>query len=287
MQTVNSVASLRAQVKSWRGQGLVVAFVPTMGNLHDGHIELVKHAKTRADKVIASIFVNPMQFGANEDLDKYPRTLEADQQRLIAVETDLLFAPAVDEMYPSGMGVQTVVSVPGITDILCGASRPGHFDGVSTVVTKLFNQVQPDIAVFGKKDYQQLAVIRKMVVDLCMPVEIVGVDTQREASGLALSSRNGYLSAEEKKQAVTLYATLNFVAESLESAAPQAIQAVLDQAVARLQGANFKVDYLEIRRSADLQPPTDDDKSLIVLAAAFMGSTRLIDNLEFNLHECH
>ncbi|HWV11153.1 MAG TPA: pantoate--beta-alanine ligase, partial [Pseudomonas sp.] len=215
MNTVKTVRELRAAVAQARAEGKQIALVPTMGNLHAGHAALVEKASQRADFVVASIFVNPLQFGPNEDLATYPRTLAADQDKLVEAGCHLLFTPDVDEMYPQGMQGQTLVSVPGVSEGLCGASRPGHFDGVSTVVTKLFNMVQPDLAIFGQKDFQQLAVIRTLVRDLNMPIQIIGEPTVRAEDGLALSSRNGYLSAEQRAVAPTLYRGLEQIAAAI------------------------------------------------------------------------
>jgi pantoate--beta-alanine ligase len=282
MITVKTVRELRAAVARARNEGKRIGLVPTMGNLHAGHAALVTKAAQRADFVVASVFVNPLQFGANEDLDKYPRTLAADQERLLEAGCQLLFAPTVEEMYPDGMDGQTIVSVPGVSEGLCGASRPGHFDGVATVVTKLFNMVQPDLAVFGEKDFQQLAVIRKLVRDLNLPIQIIGEPTVRGADGLALSSRNGYLSDEQRAVAPTLYQTLNQVAEALRTGTSDHYALLVD-AAARLQAAGFVPDYLEIRNPLTLQPASNADRQLVILAAARLGVTRLIDNLLVDL----
>ena len=279
MYTTQDIAAIRTQVRQWKQAGETVAFVPTMGNLHQGHITLVTEALKRADHVVVSIFVNPMQFGQNEDLDAYPRTLAADQAALEAAGAELLFTPTPAIIYPKGMDKQTFVEVPGLSEELCGASRPGHFRGVATIVCKLFNIVQPDVALFGKKDFQQLMVIKAMVEDLSLPIEIVGVDTIRESSGLAMSSRNGYLSESQKQQAAQLKRTLDEMAEAI--AQGQAIPNVVQQAQEQLHQAGFKPDYLSVRNAADLREASDDDKQLVILAAAFMGSTRLIDNLTF------
>lgn len=278
MNVVKTVADLRAAVSRARGEGKRIGFVPTMGNLHAGHIALVKKAGQRADFVVASIFVNPLQFGPNEDLASYPRTLAADQEKLFEAGCHLVFAPSVEEMYPHGQSMQTIVRVPGVSEGLCGGSRPGHFDGVSTVVSKLFNMVLPDLAVFGQKDFQQLAVIRTMVRDLNMPVQIIGEPTMRAQDGLALSSRNGYLSAEERATAPALYRTLNQLANAIRNGDRDYLELVASGQQA-LQAAGLRPDYLEIRNATDLQPATADTRELIILAAAFLGSTRLIDNL--------
>lgn len=277
MQQIDTIDALRAQRAQWRQAGETLAFVPTMGNLHEGHLTLVEQAKTRADRVIVSIFVNPLQFGANEDLDRYPRTLQADLRKLQSMGVDAVFTPAVDEVYPRGLAAQTVVSVPGFSSILCGEKRPGHFEGVATVVSKLFNMVQPDVAVFGKKDYQQLQVIRFMVEDLCMPIDIVGVDTKREASGLALSSRNGYLTPAERQQAAVIYQSLQHIAHAIEQG--ESVSAAIEKTLTSWEAVGLTPDYLQVRRQGDLQNPSETDQELIILAAAYIGNTRLIDNL--------
>lgn len=281
MKTETTVAGLRAALKAARKAGKSIALVPTMGNLHNGHITLVKKAKQRADIVVVSIFVNPTQFGVNEDFDKYPRTLAADSALLADAECDLVFAPEVREMYPDGRSQNTAVSVSGITEVLCGKSRPGHFTGVATVVSKLFNIVQPDMALFGEKDYQQLAVIRRFTKELCFPVEIVGVPTVRADDGLALSSRNGFLSADERKLAPQIYQTLSNLRNAIENG--QRDYAMLASAGnGHLEKCGFEPDYLEIRRQ-DLDAAGPDDKTLVILVAARLGTTRLIDNLAFEL----
>lgn len=283
MQTVTTIAEVRSLVAAWRAAGQRIAFVPTMGNLHAGHIHLVDEAHRHADRVVASIFVNPLQFGPSEDFAAYPRTLAADQEKLAAAGCDLLFAPGEREMYPLGCeGLMTCVEVPGLSDILCGAFRPGHFRGVATVVSKLFHIVQPDVALFGEKDYQQLLVIRRMVRDLDMPVEIIGVATVREADGLALSSRNGYLSVDERRLAADLYAALQALAAQLREGR-QDYAALEAAAVARLERAGFRPDYVSVRRAADLGLPQAGERRLVVLAAARLGKTRLIDNLLIEL----
>lgn len=279
MKTETTIAGLRGALRAARKAGKSIAFVPTMGNLHDGHMTLVISAKRRADVVVASIFVNPTQFGVNEDFDKYPRTLAADSALLADAGCDLLFAPDAREMYPDGRGQHTIVSVSGITEMLCGASRPGHFTGVATVVSKLFNIVQPDMALFGEKDYQQLAVIRRLARELCYPVEIIGVPTVRASDGLALSSRNGFLTPEERKQAPLLYQTLNNLRTAITDG--QRDYVMLTQAAqAHLATCGFQPDYLEVY-CQDLEKPGPDDKALVILVAAKLGATRLIDNLAF------
>jgi pantoate--beta-alanine ligase len=277
MNIVEQLNDLRTQVRAWRAAGERVGFVPTMGNLHDGHITLVREALQRVTRVVVSIFVNPLQFGPNEDLAAYPRTPEQDQARLAEAGCHLLFAPSVATMYPNGQAVQTRVEVPGLSDILCGASRPGHFIGVATVVCKLFNMVQPDLALFGEKDFQQLLVIRRMVTDLAMPVEVSGVPIVREPDGLAMSSRNGYLSVGERAQAPSLYRALTAAAQQLVAGRP--LTEVEAQTAEAITAAGLKPDYVRICRTTDLGEPTANDRELVILAAAYLGRTRLIDNL--------
>ena len=281
MNTVKTVRELRAAVARARSEGKRIGLVPTMGNLHSGHAALVTKAAQRADFVVATIFVNPMQFGPNEDLATYPRTLAADQERLIEAGCHLLFTPNVEEMYPHGMADQTTVSVPVISEGLCGASRPGHFDGVSTVVSKLFNMVQPDLAVFGEKDFQQLAVIRALVRDLNMPIQIIGEPTVRAEDGLALSSRNGYLSAEQRAIAPQLYRVIQTIGRAIDGGDKNFSQ-LLEAGKAELQGLGLRPDYLEVREATSLRPATVQDDDLVILAAVFLGKTRLIDNLHLN-----
>ncbi|RMM14255.1 Pantothenate synthetase [Pseudomonas syringae] len=278
MNTVKTVLELRAAVARARSEGKRIALTPTMGNLHSGHAALVSKAAQRADFVVASIFVNPLQFGPNEDLATYPRTLAADQEKLLQAGCNLLFTPGVEEMYPHGMADQTLVSVPHLSQGLCGASRPGHFEGVATVVNKLFNMVQPDLAIFGEKDFQQLAVIRAMVRDLNMPIQIIGEPTVRADDGLALSSRNGYLDEAQRAAAPALYQAIRQTAEAI-SAGEQDFETLLNSKKQQLQAAGFRIDYLEIRNADSLRPTTAEDPDLVILAAAFMGKTRLIDNL--------
>ncbi|USD36984.1 MULTISPECIES: pantoate--beta-alanine ligase [Ferrimonas] len=281
MQTISDIHRLHQCLKQWRQNGDSIAFVPTMGNLHDGHLLLVKEAKQRADRVVVSIFVNPMQFGAGEDLDNYPRTLEQDQQSLVELGADLLFTPTPQLLYPQGLDNQTYVEVPGISMLYCGESRPGHFRGVATVVCKLFNLVQPDVAIFGNKDYQQLAIIRAMVRDLNMPVDVMGIDTVRNPDGLALSSRNGYLTDSERLLAPELKQTLDWVAEQLQQGGDA--RTLEQQAGDRLNDHGFSTDYIHICHADTLNKATADDRQLVVLAAAKLGSTRLIDNLRVDL----
>jgi pantoate--beta-alanine ligase len=283
MDTHRTVAALRAQVGQWRRDGLRVGFVPTMGNLHAGHFALVDLAKKHADKVVASIFVNPTQFGPNEDYARYPRTPDSDIAGLREHGCDALLLPSVEEMYPFGTMGCVQMHVPGITDILCGAHRPGHFNGVAQVVARLFNMVQADVAVFGRKDYQQLQVIRYMATEMSFPVAIVPAPTLREADGLAMSSRNQYLSADERPRAAFIHQTLQWMREQCGYGLP--VDKVEDEARQRLEMAGFVVDYAEIRRADLARARAPDEPGLLALIAARLGRTRLIDNLEFGQHE--
>ncbi|MDQ1093422.1 pantoate--beta-alanine ligase [Xanthomonas sacchari] len=278
IETITDLARLRAVVTGWKRQGLRVAFVPTMGNLHAGHFSLVMLARQYADRVVSSVFVNPTQFGPNEDFTRYPRTPEADTSGLEGAGCDVLWLPTVESMYPLGVELALRMHTPGVSEVLEGACRPGHFDGVCTVVARLFNQVQPDLAAFGKKDYQQLAVIRQMVADLAFPIEILGGSIVREADGLAMSSRNQYLSAEERPRAAQIHRTLRAMREAHLAGRPRA--EVEAAATAQLQAAGFEVDYSVLRRP-DLSEPQDDTGPRVALIAARLGRTRLIDNLEF------
>ncbi|QGW75919.1 pantoate--beta-alanine ligase [Pseudomonas alkylphenolica] len=284
MNTVKTVRELRAAVARARSEGKRIGFVPTMGNLHSGHAALVTKAAQRVDFVVASIFVNPLQFGPSEDLDKYPRTLAADQEKLLQAGCHLLFAPSVEEMYPDGMDGQTRVNVAQLSEGLCGASRPGHFEGVATVVSKLFNMVQPDLAVFGQKDFQQLAVIRALVRDLNMPIQIIGEPTVRAEDGLALSSRNGYLNEEQRAIAPALYRLLGQMAAAIEQG-ERDYPALIANGQQQLKNAGLRPDYLEIRQALSLRPATAEDRDVVILAAAYLGATRLIDNLHLNLDD--
>jgi len=278
MEILPTTADLRARVRAWRAHSERIAFVPTMGNLHAGHLKLVRHARSLAARVVVSIFVNPMQFGPGEDYATYPRTLEADTAALAKADADLVFVPAVTEIYAQNMENTTRVVVPGLSEILCGEFRPGFFTGVATVVTRLFNLVEPDLAVFGEKDYQQLILIRRMTSELCLPVEIEGVATEREPDGLAMSSRNGYLTSGERAVAPVLYRTLSEVKSAVEQGAG-AYPALEGTAMRTLAGAGFRPDYVSIRRAVDLAEPGGGDRALRVLAAAWLGDARLIDNL--------
>lgn len=279
MRIANTVSDLHRLLREHRERDSRVAFVPTMGNLHEGHRRLMRVAREHGDVVVASIYVNPLQFSPSEDLANYPRTPEDDIAALHEERVDLLFMPSDADMVPRDQDQMTRVEVPGLSDVLCGASRPGHFRGVTTVVNRLFNLVEPRVAVFGKKDYQQLFLIRRMVEDLGMPVSIVGVDTVRAADGLALSSRNGYLSPSERETAPQLYAVLRELADQIRG--PDGYRpAMLAPAVERLRQAGFRPDYLSVRRTSDLAEAGSADRELVILAAAWLGRTRLIDNLE-------
>ena len=282
MEIVRTVSELRQRVSAWRRAGQTVAFVPTMGNLHPGHLALVSDACAQADRVIVSIFVNPTQFGPGEDFEAYPRTLEQDCAALQPLGVAMVFAPTVDEMYPGGPDASTRVEVPGLSDDLCGRFRPGHFTGVATVVSRLLNMVQPDIGIFGRKDYQQFLVIQRMVRDLAFPVRIVGAPTVREPDGLAMSSRNAYLSAEERAKAPVLFQELLRAARRLQEG-ERDIEAVCADARARLEQAGFGSEYFEVRRADDLKEPRPGDTHLVILLAARLGRARLIDNLAVEL----
>lgn len=280
MRTLREINDLRSLLRDYRTHGQRIALVPTMGNLHAGHLALVAKAREHADVVVASLFVNPMQFGPNEDLDGYPRTFTDDQAKLRAAGCDVLFSPSVSTLYPSGLTSQTCVHVPDVGEGLCGGSRPGHFDGVSTVVTLLFNLVQPDVACFGEKDYQQLAVIRKCVQDLHMPIDIIGVPIVRDDDGLALSSRNGYLSDAERAIAPTLYHTLCELRDALEQG--ESLETAFRYGLKSLTEAGFTPDYLELR-TPELTPVSTTTRDAVLLAAARLGPARLIDNLSVQL----
>ena len=278
MLVVHTREELVEQIAEWRSRDDHVALVPTMGNLHQGHVSLVELAREHAERVIVSIFVNPTQFGEGEDYDEYPRTLERDSRRLKKSAADLVFAPSVETMYPFGLDMATTVSVPGLTENFCGESRPGHFDGVTTVVARLFAMVTPDVAVFGQKDYQQQLVIRHMTVDMSLPINIITGETVREDDGLAMSSRNSYLSKEERKTAPLLYGTLRSVGDSLQSGRRDFEDLEAD-AIERLTAGGFDVDYFAIRRAQNLEIPDRDCDELVVLTAARLGEARLIDNI--------
>ena len=275
---IDELDRLRATVREWKRAGERVAFVPTMGNLHAGHFSLVRLAREHADRVVASVFVNPTQFGPNEDFARYPRTPERDAQGLEEAGCDVLWMPSVETMYPFGVDGAVRVQVPGVTDVLEGAHRPGHFDGVATVVARLFLQVQPDIAVFGRKDYQQLAVIRYLVREMSFPIEIVPADTRREDDGLAMSSRNQYLSEDERARAVAIHRVLGRMRDG--AVAGRSVADIEADAAAELGGEGFDVDYAVLRRR-DFPAAEAGDRELVALVAARIGRTRLIDNLEF------
>jgi pantoate--beta-alanine ligase len=278
VQTVSSIAALRSQLDAWRRDGERVAFVPTMGNLHAGHMSLLAAARHRANRVVASVFVNPLQFGPGEDYERYPRTPEEDSRLLNDARCDLLFLPDVGEMYPHGATQETLVIVRGLSDILCGEFRPGHFEGVATVVAKLFNIVQPEVAVFGEKDFQQFTIIRRMTQDLCMPIEVVGAATVRTPDGLAMSSRNRYLSAEERQRAPRIYAALRAAVARIDGGDAD-YASIEGEGTAALDAAGMKPDYFSVRDANTLAPPTGDSRDLVVLTAARLGRARLIDNL--------
>lgn len=282
MLVVEEIIRLREIRREWQSSKENIAFVPTMGNLHQGHLQLVKEAKKIASKVVVSIFVNPLQFGPDEDLDAYPRTLKEDKSSLKSLGVDLLFMPKVEDIYSRGLEQQTFVEVPGLSYMICGASRPGHFRGVATIVCKLFNMVQPNHAFFGEKDFQQLQVIKAMVTDLSMNLTIHGVPTQRSKDGLALSSRNGYLTHEQRLIAPKLYQQINHIAEAILSGRRD-FSILIQQAREELASAGFKPDYIELRNAETLLQVGHEDKDLVILAAAFLGKTRLIDNLKFSI----
>jgi len=282
MDTLFDLASLRQVISQWKKEGRKIAFVPTMGNLHAGHLSLLKHAHSLGDRTIMSIFVNPIQFGENEDYQSYPDTLEQDSKTLKENSLDVLFAPDLKEMYPGGMNVDTRLTVPGLSSILCGEFRPDHFSGVATVVTKLFINIEPDYALFGEKDYQQLLIIRRTVEDLCFPVEVIGMPVVREEDGLAMSSRNSYLDEEQRKIAPLIYQTLTSAAELLSKNLAD-ISAIESEGLNQLESAGFKPEYFSIRRSSDLIPAGPDDKEVSILTAVWLGSARLIDNIKVAL----
>ena len=282
MRVFHTVSGLRDALKAARLKGLRIGFVPTMGNLHDGHLALVKQARSSCDIVVCSIFVNALQFGLNEDWDKYPRTYQEDCDKLRDSGCDYLFHPDDTEMYPNGLDTQSRVICPSMTDVLCGASRPGHFEGVTTVVSKLFNIVQPDEAIFGIKDYQQLAVIRRMAEDLCMPVQITAAPIHREADGLAMSSRNSYITEDERPKVVVLKQSLEWVAEQIKSGARNFTE-LEATAAQRIADAGFKTDYITVSNSKTLYPAAEDDLEITILGAIFTNAARLIDNLSISL----
>jgi pantoate--beta-alanine ligase len=277
MQTYTDISALKAQIKQYKRDGHSIGFVPTMGNLHEGHLTLVRKAKAMADVVIVSIFVNPMQFDKAEDLTNYPRTLDDDLAKLTQEGVELVFTPSADIMYPEGLDNQTFVEVPGLSRVLEGDSRPGHFRGVSTIVTKLFHIVQPDIACFGEKDYQQLALIRQMVIDLCFDIEIVGVPTIREADGLAMSSRNNLLTLDERQRAPVLARTMRWISSAIRGGRTD-FDTIIEDAIDQLRAADLEPDEIFIRDARTLLPVTESSKQAVILMSAFMGKVRLIDN---------
>ncbi len=283
MKIINTIADIQSYVATIKATGKRVAFVPTMGNLHTGHLSLVKHAKLRADVVVVSIYVNPLQFGPDEDFDAYPRTMEQDCKQLIAHNVDVVYAAASDEIYPEGSEKHTHVSVDSLDGMHCGSSRPVFFRGIATVVAKLFNIVRPHVAVFGEKDFQQLTIIKKMVRDMYMPVEIIGAPTVREESGLAMSSRNNYLTDNERQRiAPTLYRTLLQARESILEG-ERDYDAVRVRAFASMSEVGIKPDYFNVSNPLTLQPAEPDEKDLVILAAGYLNKTRLIDNLYFSI----
>lgn len=278
LETVSSIEAMRQRVSDWRRAGQSVALVPTMGNLHRGHLSLVEIAQRRCDVTVSSIYVNPTQFGPDEDYDRYPRTLEADLEALAEYDVPLVFHPDTDTVYPHGQDRSTWVEVPGLSDTLCGRVRPGHFRGVASVVCRLFNMVQPDCAVFGEKDYQQLVIIQRMVTDLSIPVKIIAGPTQREDDGLAVSSRNQYLSARERSRAALLYRELCAVCDAIDSGERDYV-ALEENASANLDRGGFRTDYVAVRTAATLDTPGEEADDLVVLGAAWLGRARLIDNV--------
>lgn len=282
MQVFNNLDAMREKITQWKREGLRIALVPTMGNLHEGHFSLVDLARQYADKVVVSIFVNPTQFGPNEDFDRYPRTPEIDILGLQRIGCDAVWLPTVETMYPLGLHKTTLIHVPGVSEILEAVDRPTYFDGVCTVVARLFLQLQPDVAVFGRKDYQQLAVIRQMTTELAFPIQIIGADTKRDGDGLAKSSRNQYLSVDERSMSTTIYRTLLDMREGYIAGKSRA--KVEAHASAALVAAGFQVEYAVIRNTELDEPTSDDNGNFVALIAAVLGSTRLIDNLEFSCH---
>ncbi|GHC33984.1 pantothenate synthetase [Kushneria pakistanensis] len=280
MHTLDSITVLQQTLAAWRREGHRIALVPTMGNLHEGHLRLIDAARQHADRVVATIFVNPLQFGPDEDLDRYPRTLAEDQRLLIERGCDLLFAPSVETLYPEGQATLTRISVPQVSEGLCGAHRPGHFEGVATVVSLLFNLTRPDVACFGEKDFQQLTVIRKLVRDQHMPIDIIGVPIARDHDGLALSSRNRYLDSEARTQASRLHQCLVDSARQFEQG--EASEQVLAQGLQQLEEAGFRPEYLALCDATTLRPITAWQPGSVLLVAAWLGTTRLIDNLSYD-----
>ena len=282
MRTVHDLSGLRKAIARWTHDGFSIAFVPTMGNLHGGHLSLLERAREIADRTVVSIFVNPIQFGKGEDYERYPSTLREDSRKLEASGLDLLFAPDLAQLYPGGIDSDTRITVPELSTILCGRFRPGHFSGVATVVAKLLINVQPDVALFGEKDYQQLLVVRRMAEDLRIPVEIIGMPIVREPDGLAMSSRNAYLGPDERRRAPHIYRTLLAAADRLRRG-PADFAAIEVDGMRALQDGGLRAEYFSIRRTDDLGEPAPDERRLSILAAAWLGSTRLIDNVKVRL----
>ena len=284
MNIIEQTRPLRAQIRQWRRNQKSIALVPTMGHLHDGHLALVEHAKTQADHVIVSIFVNPLQFDNADDLKRYPSSIASDLQQLSSLGVGAIFKPTVDLLYPLGLELAPKIHIPLLGDEFCGAHRPGHFDGVATVVSKLFNLIEPDIAVFGRKDYQQLLIIQRLSSELNFNIQIQALDTVRTEDGLALSSRNAHLSTEECRLACMLYATLKGIAQQAEQQRlTDNLPTLLDQSITRLNQASLKVEYLDLRDATDLQAIRSETTQAIVLAAVQLGKVRLIDNILFEL----
>ncbi|EPF2929805.1 pantoate--beta-alanine ligase [Vibrio navarrensis] len=284
MQTFADIAALRDQLRTFKREGRKIAFVPTMGNLHEGHLTLVRKAREHADIVVVSIFVNPMQFERADDLNNYPRTLDEDLSKLNSQGVDLVFTPSAEMMYPEGLDKQTAVEVPGLSSMLEGASRPGHFRGVATIVTKLFNIVQPDVACFGEKDFQQLAIIRKMTSDLALDIEIIGVPTVREMDGLAMSSRNGLLTIDERQRAPVLARTMRWISSAIRGGRDD-YASIIEDANDQLRAADLQPDEIFIRDARTLQAINADTTQAVILMSAFLGKARLIDNQVVELNK--
>jgi len=284
MEVITCISEMRQRVDQWRQSGQKIGLVPTMGNLHSGHTKLVDYAKQSADRIVVSIFVNPLQFGANEDYSTYPRTLEADKEKLSAISVDVIFAPEVKELYPTGIPLKTQISIPTLSSILCGERRPGHFEGMLMVVAKLFNIVQPNVAAFGKKDYQQLKIVEQLVCDLSLPVNIIAVDTEQEPDGLARSSRNSYLSESERQRAGALANLLDCAASTIKEGEQHHLS-VLGMLRHHLDLAGFDVEYVSLRRQNDLAEAQNGDAHLVLLAAVRLGNARLIDNREIEMSQ--
>lgn len=284
MQTFADIAALRDQLRTFKREGRKIAFVPTMGNLHEGHLTLVRKAREHADIVVVSIFVNPMQFERADDLNNYPRTLDEDLSKLNSQGVDLVFTPSAEIMYPEGLDKQTAVEVPGLSSMLEGASRPGHFRGVATIVTKLFNIVQPDVACFGEKDFQQLAIIRKMTSDLALDIEIIGVPTVREMDGLAMSSRNGLLTIDERQRAPVLARTMRWISSAIRGGRDD-YASIIEDANEQLRAADLQPDEIFIRDARTLQAINADTTQAVILMSAFLGKARLIDNQVVELNK--